>query len=366
VPAKPLLLLAMLLGACTYDTHFEDCTVRCTTDMECPEGLACEVEGYCRAPGAAGTCTAVLETPPSCAGLAATCGSNADEDCCSTATPIPGGTFFRSYDLAADGMYPSMGYPATVSPFVLDRFEVTVGRFRKFVEAGRGTRANPPPASAGARFLNGAAAQGGWNSAWDGSLAADSSALVAAVKCDASFQTWTDTPGGTEEMPINCVTWYEAFAFCEWDGGFSPTEAEWNFAAAGGDEQRAYPWSNPAGSTTIDCSYANYRSDIPTGAYCVNGTIGGVNTVGSTSPKGDGRWGQVGFAGNVWEWVLDHQNTYETPCTDCAQLASSASRVYRGGGFDAWGSLQRTNYRLGRVPSFRHPALGVRCARQVP
>lgn len=263
-------------------------------------------------------------------------------------------------------MYPSMSYPATISPFVLDRFEVTVARFRKFVEAGRGTRMNFPPTGVGARTLNGNAAQGGWEPSWNTVLTADTTALVAAVKCEVNLQTWTDTPVTNEELPINCVTWYEAFAFCAWDGGFLPTEAEWNYAAAGGAEQLAYPWSNPAGSTVIDCSYANYRIDSPLGSYCVNGTIGSVNTVGSTSPKGDGRWGQAGLAGNVWEWVIDYQGPYEASCTDCAQLASSPSRVYRGGGFDTWETLERTGYRLARAPHFRHPALGVRCARDAP
>lgn len=246
MPAKLLLLLlTMIFGACAYDTHFEDCAVRCTTGV-CPKGLACDAEGFCQTPGAVvGTCTAALETFPSCVGLAESCGPNADEDCCSTATPIPGGTFFRSYDMAGDGMYPSMSYPATVGPFVLDRFEVTVGRFRKFVEAGMGTRANPPSAGGGARRLNGIDGQGGWDASWNDDLAADTAALVTAIKCDPTYQTWTDTAVANENLPINCVDWFEAAAFCIWDGGFLPSEAEWNFAAAGGAEQRAYPWSKP-------------------------------------------------------------------------------------------------------------------------
>ncbi len=48
--------------------------------------------------------------------------------------------------------------------------------------------------------------------------------------------------GSNENQPINCVTWYEAFAFCISDGGYLPTAAEWNYAAAGGSDQRAYPF----------------------------------------------------------------------------------------------------------------------------
>jgi formylglycine-generating enzyme required for sulfatase activity len=88
-------------------------------------------------------------------------------------------------------------------------------------------------------------------------MKADQATLIAAVKCSATYQTWTDSAGSNESRPMNCITWYEAFAFCIWDGGRLSTEAEWNYAAAGGSEQRQYPWSVPPGSTTIDCTYAS-------------------------------------------------------------------------------------------------------------
>jgi formylglycine-generating enzyme required for sulfatase activity len=64
------------------------------------------------------------------------------------------------------------GYPATVSTFGLDKYEITVGRFRQFVDAGHGTRAQPPASGAGGRTLNGMANQGGWEPAWNANLEA--------------------------------------------------------------------------------------------------------------------------------------------------------------------------------------------------
>ncbi len=294
----------------------------------------------------------------SCSGLAPTCGPAGTSPCCDSSL-VPGGTFYRSYDVGADGMFPDMTNPALVSDFRLDTYEVTVGRFRQFVNAGMGTQANPPATGAGARLLNGMANQGGWDASWNGSLTANTAALVAAVKC-ATYRTWTDAPSANEASPMDCITWYEAFAFCAWDGGFLPTEAEWNYASAGGSEQRAYPWSNPASSVTIDCSYANYYY----GAYCVNPPNGAANRVGSESPKSDGRYGQADLAGNVLEWTLDwDQGSYGNPCTDCASLTPAAYRVNRGGGFDAGASMLRGASRGDATAVVRGADLGVRCAR---
>ena len=359
MPTKRVLLTTLLV-ACAYDARYEDCTINCSDDTGCPGDFACSAEGLCRTPGATETCAAVFDTLPSCVGLAKTCGPSGDEDCCATAEPIPGGTFFRSYDLAGDGLYPSTSYPATVSPFVLDRFEVTVGRFRKFVEAGEGTQASPPLNGRGARTLNGMNSQAGWDPSWNAPLAADTPTLVAAVKCDAR-QTWTDAPGSNEELPINCVTWYEAFAFCTWDGGFLPTEVEWNYAAAGGDKQRAYPWSSPAGATNIDCSYANYKDGA---TYCVAPSTGSATRVGSSSPKGDGHWEQSDLGGNLWEWMLDwHAIQYENPCNDCAHMMPTTARTVRGGGFVADPTLLRVGHRHGGTLTSRYRDVGLRCAR---
>jgi formylglycine-generating enzyme required for sulfatase activity/photosystem II stability/assembly factor-like uncharacterized protein len=284
--------------------------------------------------------------PPSCSGLAATCGPSGNESCC-TSLLVPGGTFFRSYD-GVDFTDPN--YPATVADFYLDKYEITVGRFRAFVNAGMGTQLNPPASGAGAHPL---ITGSGWDSTWNTSLSADTASLKAAMQCDLTYQTWTDTAGDNESMPVNCMNWYTAFAFCAWDGARLPTEAEWNYAAAGGSEQRYYPWSSPATSTTIDDSYAVYC-----GGSCT------PQNVGSKSPTGDGKWGQSDLAGNLWEWMLDYYaDPYPMPCDSCVASIAAFDRVARGGCFSDVASNLRSALRNNNDPSGHSFAFGARCAR---
>ncbi len=176
---------------------------------------------------------------PQCEGVDKKCGPNRDEDCCATANVVRGGLFKRANDAM---------YPATVNDFTLDRFEVTVGRFRQFVTDY--PKNKPLPNDGAHPLIEGS----GWDEAWDANLPETKEALIASLKCSDTFRTWTDKAGGSEALPINCVSWYVAFAFCAWDKGRLPTDAEWNYAAAGGDEQRKYPWVGD----TLDPDYAVY------------------------------------------------------------------------------------------------------------
>jgi len=326
--------------------------------------VACGRSGSDARLDGAGASDAVRDGPPatSCGGLANTCGPTGTESCCDSPV-VPGGTYARSYDVSGDGMYPDSSFGATVSDFRLDKYEVTVGRFRAFVNASMGTQASPPASGAGARTLNGMANQGGWDPSFNASLTTSTTALIAAVKCKAAYQTWTDTAAANESLPMNCITWYEAIAFCAWDGGFMPTEAEWNYSASGGSEQRAYPWSSPPGFLGIDCSYANYFNFND--GFCVNPPTGATNRVGSESPKGDGKWGQSDLAGNVVEWTLDWDaSPYpQNPCPDCANLTPATNRAVRGGGFPYPATAERAAVRGSVPPSARFDNIGVRCAR---
>ena len=300
------------------------------------------------------------ESDVRCTTLVQTCGPSGSSSCCESIV-VPAGTFYRSYDGVG---FNDIGNPATVSAFRLDKYEVTVGRFREFVDAGRGTQQNPPLANAGARTLNGVAGQGGWDATWDVNLAADTTALRGALTCDATFRTWTDAVGGNESRPMNCTDWYVAMAFCIWDGGFLPTDAQWNYAAAGGNLQRAFPWSNPAGDLTIDGSYASYND----GTNCVGDGLAGcaltdLVNVGS-KPAGVGVWGHSDLSGNVWEWILDYYSPqFPLPCDDCANLTAAVHRTGRGGGWGNAVSTQRVGYHGNNDPLARFNSVGFRCAR---
>ena len=286
------------------------------------------------------------------------CGTANNESCC-TSLLVTGGTFDRSYDGVT---YTDASYPATVSDFKLDKYEITVGRFRQFVAAwdagwrpaqGDGKHRHLNGGQGLADFGNVGSYEAGWNTSWASNLAAAKSAWdtnLASFLCSSS--AWTSAAGPNEKRPINCVEWYEVAAFCIWDGGFLPSEAEWNYAAAGGSEQRAYPWSSPSTSTTIDATYAVYA------------TGGTTAEVGSKSTKGNGKWGQADLAGNVREWNLDlYSSPYVAGCDNCAMLASSSTRVVRGSDSGESASTLLASLRGWATPTVRVGMNGARCSR---
>jgi Sulfatase-modifying factor enzyme 1 len=127
------------------------------------------------------------------------------------------------------------------------------------------------------------------------------------LDCYTATPTWTESPGVNENLPLNCENWYEAYAFCIWDGGFLPSEAEWEYAAAGGDEQLEYPWgSTDPGSAN---EYAIYDCFFPTGTVDCTNTNANIAPVG-TPTMGAGRWGQLDIVGDLWKWNLDWYQTW--------------------------------------------------------
>jgi formylglycine-generating enzyme required for sulfatase activity len=289
------------------------------------------------------------------------CGA-ASESCCAS-PEVTGGTYYRTY--TNDGGGP-MGEAdaATVSGFRLDKYEVTVGRFRQFVKAW--SDGWLPPAGSGKHaHLNGG--KGLANSACPGSYETGwvetNDPYIAPTDANLAFpgwQTWTSTPGGQENLPINDVNWYEAYAFCIWDGGFLPSEAEWEYAAAGGTAQLEYPWGSAAPGA--DNEYAIYDCDYPTAAGTCTG-VANIAPVG-TPTLGAGAWGQLDLSGNLWEATLDFYATYVDPCADCAYLtAALGSTVVRGGLFSSPPSYLAPPVRIMFAASGRGSDVGLRCAR---
>lgn len=281
------------------------------------------------------------------------CGAGRNESCCST-SEVVGGSYARANNAT---------YPASVSGFRLDRFEVTVGRLRPFVDAVVAGGYRPASGSGkhvhlndgrGLVLVNGGY-EIGWMTDWNDYLPTTMDKWLQDLSCG-SNRTWIDASdaGAGDARPANCLSWYEAYAFCIWDGGFLPSDSEWGYAASGGAEQRKYPWSNPPVSTDVGCSFATIDG-------CVDA---GPRDVGATSPKGDGRWGQADLGGNVHEWNLDsYDSDYAIPCADCADMSNASSRVSRGGAFNSASSDVLTSARRSDLAVWHNEAVGVRCAR---
>jgi sulfatase modifying factor 1 len=322
---------------------------------------------------------------PSCApgGAGMTnCGESGNESCC-TSLEVCSGTFRPTYVDDGDGL-PSTASLATISDFRLDKYSVTVGRFRPFVEAWRAGY-YPPDGSGKHAYLNGGQGltnvgpfawmtngyETGWEATyWNDTMYLDpTDANLTACSDDIwniNLSTWTKRAGQNENLPINCVTWHEAYAFCIWDGGFLPSGTEWEYAAVGGSQQRHYPWGSlvpgdacPGTGCEYDISGCNY----PNGSGTCTG-VGNVAPVGYAS-KGVGRWGQLDLGGNVTNWTMDVQWDNDMVCNNCIFLTvtepeSLTLREVGGGNFasDDFGALGFLDGERGR--DFR---TGIRCAR---
>lgn len=299
------------------------------------------------------------------------CSPSANESC-AVSLVVDGGSFYRGT---------STSYPATISQFRLDKYEVTVGRFRKFVGAWvAGWR--PAQASGKHTYLNGgsglANAGGGYESGWDpvrtayvgapdtagavspaGNGATTTAAWDTNLSCDSTFQTWTSAPAANEARPMNCLSWYDMVAFCIWDGGFLPSEAEWEYVAAGGREERTYPWggASPGANTSLAVYGCLYNG---TGSCASSANIAPVGT----ALAGSGRWGHFDLAGNLFEWNADwFQSAYSATCADCVNENVATTRSARGGSGGSSASTLAAASRNDLSPADRSSAVGGRCGR---
>jgi formylglycine-generating enzyme required for sulfatase activity len=219
---------------------------------------------------------------------------------------LPGGTFTMGSEEDEDERPP---HPETVAPFCIDRGEVTVAAYTACV--ARGACTVPVPIS--------------------------------------GYCNWGRPD--RQDHPINCVTWAQAEAYCRSRGGALPEEAEWEFAARGGGEQRRYPWGAEAPANQLcwngegnDRSREEQSRTCPVGRY----------------PRGDARWGVHDLAGNLWEWTESPFCPY-----DAAQKCAGNRRALRGGGWYVFdpGSV-RGAYRAGAPGVDSDDYIGFRCVKR--
>jgi formylglycine-generating enzyme required for sulfatase activity len=151
------------------------------------------------------------------------------------------------------------------------------------------------------------------------------------------------------KQPIVNVTWENAASFCRAVGGRLPTEAEWEYAARGGQADLAYPVG--AAISHDDANYSGTggkdrfgASPAPVGSFQANG------------------FGLLDMSGNVSEWVADWYAPYEGGMqVDPHGPDAGSLKVTRGG---AWNSLPkslRNSSRHAEDPGVARPTIGFRC-----
>jgi serine/threonine-protein kinase len=196
--------------------------------------------------------------------------------------------------------------PVTVGAFWIDRTEVTVGAYRACVDAAACSR--PARTSATCTY-------------------------------DAS----------EAELPVSCVHWRDAEAYCRYAGKRLPTEREWEYAARG-TFATAFPWG-PVASCAAALTLVNDQSGRSCGARPAR--------VG-THPGGASVFGVVDMSGNVEEWTADW---YVESLGAGPAPRAGAAHVLRGGGWLSPPSQSRTTSRNWGSALEAGPNVGFRCAK---
>lgn len=136
----------------------------------------------------------------------------------------------------------------------------------------------------------------------------------------------------SDQLPVNCVSWFDAMLYCAFVGKRLPTSMEWEKAARGSDG-RIYPWGN-------------VRPRVEDAVFAAKTP----QPVCSRLPRGDGPYGICDLAGNVFEWLLDR---YDGPTEE---------RLLAGGAWYFHGWYLAAYYRFHDYPFVRFETDGFRCA----
>lgn len=219
------------------------------------------------------------------------------------AVSIPAGTFFMGDDEE------SPRREVFVDAFYMDKYEVTVARYAKFLKATGNVK---PPEQ------------------WD----------------------TVDVENGAD-LPVVGVDWQDASNYCHWAGRRLPTEAEWEKAARGSDG-RKYPWGNDAPKPDRARFGRPYQNPV---------YRDGVARVGTYS-QGASPFGIDDLSGNVWEWVADwfSENFSGEDLRNPRGPSSGTGKVLRGGGWYDQPDRLTTTKRMYASPTHRADDIGFRCA----
>ena len=161
---------------------------------------------------------------------------------------------------------------------------------------------------------------------------------------------------GNSQRPVEWVSWNDCQKFISKLNSLTgknfrlPTEAEWEYAARGGNKSYGYKYS---GSNTI--------SNVAW--YYDNSAVNGTRQTHPVKQKQANELGIYDMSGNVWEWCQDWYGSYSSSSqTNPTGPSSGSYRVYRGGSWNYDAFLCRSSDRCWVTPDFKHSGLGFRLA----
>ena len=153
------------------------------------------------------------------------------------------------------------------------------------------------------------------------------------------------------QYPVENVSWNDCQTFVRKLNELTgqrfrlPTEAEWEYAARGGNRSRGYKY---AGSNNI--GEVTWYSDSGSGTHNVK-------------TKAPNELGIYDMSGNVWEWCQDWYSSYSSSAqTNPTGAATGSYRVYRGGSWYNEARYCRVSFRTFHAPTYSNFNIGLRLA----